>query len=469
MVPESSFAEKNPFTRRKLLGGSVAFTAGSLASACGQPAATIGGGASGKPLAQASEIDFYHRWDGVREPLMAAQIEDFKKIQPNIKINQSMVIGSGEGFYDGMPYDKIITMLAAGNPPDVIMVDVRTTADFAGRNALQFLDSMLTRDKISLQETFYPASVSLAQFNGRTPALPQVVTGASHILFMNVDVWQASGLDVKRPPKTWEELIDVAQKLTRRSGSGFDQVAGVFPSGFKMWATANAVPWISADRKRILFNTTEAVDALQYQLDSTNRLYGSNAALGEWYRNVGGATAAGRQVTGGYAAFLTNKQAIDINGNWQPFQYSQDAPQLKFAAAMLPHNGKNPRAKSANLADGGWNYGMMAGSKKQDAAWEWLKYITAGEGNAKFFKAQGRPSVVRKYNDAPDLKRLEYWDVLVKTMESATAIPVNQAWARVDRLFGTMQSKVLSGEMAPKAAVEEHARLAQEELDQANR
>lgn len=457
-------------TRRTILGSAALVGVSGVLAACGAgggtaPSAQTGGAKAAAP----ATVEFHHRWDGNREPLMNAQIDDFKKIQPNITINQSMVLCSGEGCYDGMPLDKIIAMMAAGNPPDAIMIDVRSTAEFGAKKALMSVDDLLKRDKIGLKETFYPASVALAQYEGKTVAMPQVVVGASHILWMNDAVWQASGLDVKKPPKNWDELLDVSQKLTKRSGTEFEQIAGVFPGAFKAWAASNAVPFVSADRKKLLFNTPEAVATLEYMLNSTNRLYGSNQALSDWLRTVSGSASGGRTITGEYGGFLNNRVGIHVNGNWIPFQVNQDNPQVKITAAMLPFNAKNSKAKSSNLADAGWNYGIMSGSKNVDATWEWMKYISAGEGNAKFFEAQGRPSVVRKFNDTPEKKRLPYWDVVIKTMEEATAIPMPAGWRRVDTLIGRMQSDVISGKMAPKQAVDEYARLAQEEMDQAAR
>lgn len=104
-----------------------------------------------------------------------------------------------------------------------------------------------------------------------------------------------------------------------------------------------------------------------------------------------------------------------------------------------------------------------------DAAWEWTKYLTAGEGNPKFFRAQGRPSVVRKFNEAPELKKLLYWDVVTKTMEQATAVPMSPAWGKVSGHIDKMAAEVLASRLAPRAAVEQYAKLSQDELDQVGR
>lgn len=451
-------------TRRSL----VPLTSLPLLAACGVGASPQAPAPRAGDLA--AELEFMHRWGGVRIPLMDAQIADFNAQWPKIKVNAIDATKSGETLYDGMPYDNIITRVAAGDPPDVIMIDVRTTPDFASRNALLAVDALLKRDKIGLQETFYPSSVDLAQFGGKTVALPQVVTGAYHILWMNTDVWAQSGLDVKKPPKTWDELLDASQRLTRRDGAGgFSQIAGGMPSVFKAWATANTVQWISADRKKILFNTQESVDALEYMLNSVNQLYGTYEAMVAFSADMQLTGASGAQVRGNDAAFYQGKSGIVIGGADRPFIHKQNAPQLNFAGAMMPFNGRNPKARSTNISDIGWNYAILAGSKKADAAWEWLKYISAGEGNAKFFKAQGRPSVVRKFNETPDLKALPYWDVVLKTLEAASPMPMSVAWRKIDVLLATLGMDVVTRKKAPKPALDEVARLAQDELDQVAR
>ena len=306
------------------------------------------------------------------------------------------------------------------------------------------------------------------QYEGKSVGMPQTVV-APHVLWANASMWQAAGLDVAKLPRTWEELLTASQRLTRRTADGFDQIAGVLPHSFVMWATTNGVEWISDDRKKILFhsgeNAARATETLEFMVDATARLYGALATMEQWVKSLAGPVGVGF----GYAGFVTNKVAMQIEGAWQPYRFGLDAPDLKYVAGLVPFNGRNPKARSANLGDNGFNYAVLAASKKVDAAWEWTKYLTAGEGNPKFFRAQGRPSVVRKYNEAPDLKKLPYWDVVTKTMEQATPLPMSPAWTKVTAQVGKMAADVLGGKLAARAAVEQYARLAQDDLDQAAR
>src|SRR5688500_19321629 len=125
-------------TRRTLL----TTTAPILLAACGAAGGT-------PPAAQFKDpvtLEFAHRWEGVREPLIAQQIESFAKVQPNIKINaQQLYCSGGENCLGGMDLGKVTTQIAAGTPPDLFMVQSPFAADFASRSSLKSLNDHAKR------------------------------------------------------------------------------------------------------------------------------------------------------------------------------------------------------------------------------------------------------------------------------------------------------------------------------------
>ena len=217
-------ATARPTTRRTLLLGSTAAGLSSGLTACGQAGTGGTGGTAGSPLPATGEpvtIDFYHRWQAEREPVMVEQVNDFHKLQSRVQINNNLMWPWSQ--------EKILTMVVAGTPPDVTMIDLTGTADFASKGALHGVETLLKRDRISPKDTFYPASVQLMQYEGKNVAMPQTVAGVNHILWINVEMWQRAGLDVAKLPKTWDDLLAAALTLTKRSDGGFEQIAGIYP------------------------------------------------------------------------------------------------------------------------------------------------------------------------------------------------------------------------------------------------
>ena len=154
-------------------------------------------------------VDFQHRWEGVREPLIAQQVEGFAALQPNIKINNQNVFcsGSAEGCYGGMPYDKIYAQIAAGTPPDAFMVQSDYASDFSGKGALRNVSDLARRDKIDLPKTYYPALVQMATYKGSVNGLPQLSAGDSPYLYLSKEVAESAGVDVSKPPASWDDLV----------------------------------------------------------------------------------------------------------------------------------------------------------------------------------------------------------------------------------------------------------------------
>ena len=106
-----------------------------------------------------------------------------------MRVNSQLVFGNGEGFFDGMPYDKILAQISAGTPPDVIMMGSDVAAAWARRQgALRPLDEPLKRDKVEPDKLFYPALAQMARAQGKYQGLPQLTATDRAYLFMNKDV-----------------------------------------------------------------------------------------------------------------------------------------------------------------------------------------------------------------------------------------------------------------------------------------
>jgi multiple sugar transport system substrate-binding protein len=447
------------------LGGAVA-----LLAACGGSATTTGSGAQFK---EAVTIEFAHRWEGVREPLIQQQIDGFAKIQPNVKINaQQLYCSTGENCIGGMDYGKITTQLAAGTPPDVFMVQSPYAADYAAKGALKNLNDLAKRDKIDLPKTFYPALVTMGTYKGNVIGFPQLSAGDTPYLFMSIAVWQEAGADVTKPPSNWEELVATAQKLTKRGGGpgGFDRLGFDLPTSFLVWGPKNNTKILSDDATKVLFNSQEGIDTLQWMSNTAQQLYG------KWENRGVFLTANAAQGTGGSRApRYTNKVGMWDDGVWHFFEIKAEKeihnPAFQYSATLLPHNVKNSQAKLVSQADVVWLYSLTAATKKADAAFEWLKYITAGEGNRIFVKAQNRPSPAPKINEDPDFsKDIPLWNTVIKkALEIMVPLPQTPAWGKINTAINKMTGDVLNGAKSPRDAIADATREAELAIEEFKR
>ncbi|MGH2370753.1 MAG: ABC transporter substrate-binding protein, partial [Chloroflexota bacterium] len=210
------------WSRRRLLRTATIGGGATALAGCGPAEApSAGAGKSAQPVS----LEFQHRWEGSRKDLIDKLIAEYRAAKPHVQIDNQLVFGSGEGFFDGMPYDKILTQVAAGTPPDVIMIGSDMAAAWARRGtALRALDQALKRDKIDPAKVFYPALAQMARATGKYYGLPQLTANDRAYLFMNKDVVAAAGLDAAKGPQSWDELVTWSQKLTKREGATLAQI-----------------------------------------------------------------------------------------------------------------------------------------------------------------------------------------------------------------------------------------------------
>ena len=171
-----------------------------------------------------------------------------------------------------------------------------------------------------------------------------------------------------QPRKTWPDLATAADRLTKRDTGRLGFASGGL---WTQYQACNNGRLFSQDLKKVTWNGKEGLDAMQFEVDLEKRLYGGGSGL--------------KEALGGQAqeqAFASGKLSMLNNGVYFAFyQLKQLAPDLPYGAADFPFSGTNPQAKSLNFSDGGWGYNIPQGAKNPDAAWEWLKYTCAGEGN----------------------------------------------------------------------------------------
>ena len=453
-------------TRRSVLAGATPL----VIAACGTAA---GGTGTGAQIKETVTLEFAHRWEGVREPLIAQQVESFAKIQPNIKINaQQLFCSSGENCLGGMDLGKVTTQIAAGTPPDLFMVQSPFAADFASRGSLKNLNDHAKRDKLDLNKTFYPALVTMASYKGNLIGLPQLSAGDTPYLFMSNAALQEAGVDPNKPPANWEDLVTMSQRLTKKGGGagGFDRIGFDLPNSFLLWASKNNAKMLSDDATKATFNSPEGIDALQWMFNTAQQLYG------KWENRGAFMTASAGQGTGGSRApYYTNKVGMWNSGVWHFFEILGEKqihnPSFTYSVALHPHNAKNPQAKQNSLADVVWLYSVPNGSKKVDAAFEWLKYITMGEGNRIFVKAQNRPSPAVKINEDPDFsKDNPHWNTTIKkALEIMVPLPQTPAWNKIAAALTKMQNDTMNAVKSPRDAIAEAAREAQLAIDEYKR
>jgi len=317
----------------------------------------------------------------------------------------------------GERLEKILTAMAGGQPPDVPMIgrqEIPMLVEKVG--GLLALDTFMTRDKTG-KALFYEAEINTCVYSGKTWGLPLPTAGTYGCVYYNRQWLTQEGIDPdKAPPRTWDQLQDLARRLTRLEGGRLVKLG--FPmeiNGLQFWhwlGLNGGKLWSDDGRKMVL---DKAEDTLQWMVDFRNRVNGGRVAL------------QGFPPGGGNAFYLAH-QAHFISGVWYWFYIKTEAPDLQAGIYLRPaRRGDAPKYLSLEA----WAYGIAKGSKIPEPAWLLVKFLTTDkDGGGWFMQQQGRPSPVKAFNQAPEMRQISpYWEVLLKALEDsvapATFLPVH--------------------------------------------
>ena len=351
-----------PRLRRRLAGGALAATLALALTAC---FGSSQGGASDNPNADVT-ITFWHGWSAPSEvKAIQATIDGFEKAHPNIHVK---AVGN-------ITDDKINQALRAGGSaaPDVVSsFTTDNVGEFCTSHAFVDLTSFLDKDGIDPTTTFPGPQLAYTQYKGDQCALP--LLSDAYGLYYNTDMFKAAG--ISGPPKTMSELDADAVKLTKSSGDSYSQL-GFLPDYhfYESTITHFAAQWsptyFTSDGKSNV-NTDPAIkDAMEWQKGLVDKLGGYSKL--DKFR-----TSTGEEFSDNNA-FMTGKVAMIIDGEWRAGMIDDSNSKVHYDVAPFPV----PDDMASQYGKGyttGTIVGIASTSSKQNAAWEFVKYLTTDTG-----------------------------------------------------------------------------------------
>ncbi|MGW2085955.1 ABC transporter substrate-binding protein [Streptomyces sp. NPDC001880] len=345
--------------RRKTAAALAATAAMSLlASACtGQS----NSGASDDPSKETT-ITFWHGWIDPNEVRgIQATVDAFEKAHPNIHVK---VVGN-------MTDDKVNQALRAGgsNAPDVVSsFTTNNVGKFCSSKAFVDLNPFLKKDGIDPDKTFPKAMNEYTQFDGVRCTVP--LLGDAYGLYYNKDAFEKAG--IAGPPKTWSEFAEAARKLTKSKGDSYEQL-GFMPNyhGYESTTEHYLGSWtpkyFDADGRSNIAKDPAFAAMLTAQKKLVDDLGGYEKL--EKYR-----TAFGDE-WGAEHPFHTGQVAMQLDGEWRLAMAEETEPDFEIGVAPMP-----VADDEADSWGKGYLTGTIAGiaatSKKQNASWELVKFMT---------------------------------------------------------------------------------------------
>lgn len=299
-------------------------------------------------------------------------IEMFEAENPDIQV-QLEPVGSGDY------YARILTQVAAGDPPDLLQIGDDAVPMFVDRGAFLPLDDFIASAEYPLDVSIYlPGVMEPGKWNGVQYLLPKDFSPMA--IYYNKKLFDAAGVPYPQEGWTWDDLLATAQQLTVADANGNVtqwgiQLPGPWTTGFEYWVAAAGGRLISEDGATFIgyMDSPEVQNAVQFYADLYNKY------------KVAPPPADMNAFGGGNSEFDNGTAAMRLFGRW-PQSGMKRNPNIDLGVAPLPAGAE----RAGVLFWGG--FGISALSDNPEAAWRFLRYYTGKEG-AEVWKDWALPTV----------------------------------------------------------------------------
>ncbi|MDT0345065.1 extracellular solute-binding protein [Streptomyces litchfieldiae] len=356
-------------------------------------------------------------------------------------------------------FAKILTLIAAGTAPDVVYVATEGVQLFARRLGVP-LDAWVRRDAAELREYFadvHPSLVESMMYEGSLYQLPVEFNAAD--MYLNTEVLARAGAELPPPDWTREDFTTLLRDMKRTGGSDFTPYYWTN----RLWG--GVVPWLFANDTNVLAESRAPGGEWLW-----NEFYpgGQGEGRGGGYRwTTPQATSARVEEVYDYLASLiqdglcsrpeggsgTNLVGVFSTGRvgvtpaggfWAGGLHTAGMPNDAYDVQYFP------RWRGQRHQYGAAGYALLRTSKKQDEAWEFIKYTARKDVLTELFKENQTTPARRSMVDAARYRETGpgHWQVFYDTLDrfpTTGPIPAPPQVAEVEELLIKHTGTALAG------------------------
>ena len=357
-------------------------------------------------------------------------VDAFTARHPDISVRLQAIQGTDWADF----FAKILTMVAAGTPPDVCVVATEGAQLFAERLA-EPLDEFIKRDAAQVQDYFddvHPSLIEAFMYKGSFYQMPIDFNAAN--MYFNTEAMRRAGVPYPAADWTHQDFLTMARQMRRAAGSGFVP----FYWTNRLWG--GIVPWLYINDTSFLTETKSPGGEWLW-----DRFYpdhkgaysggflweGSNAsdpkvaesfefvrALVEEGLGTSPAQGGGNELVGqfsGGSIGMTPAGGFWVQGLSEAGLTPQDYDVAYF-----------PKWRTQRHQFGAAGYAILKTSERKDEAWEWVKFCTSREGMQLAFPSPNTTPTRRSMcNEALySQKGPAHWKVFYDTLDQLPCAPI---------------------------------------------
>ena len=309
------------------------------------------------------ELEFvYHKTESNAIDAMETVINNFNAANPGIKVNFVQVPDTATVLQSRAQLNEMPDMFGCttGNMFELMFED-GIIMDLTGQ---EFLSSV------------EPSSLEMSTYNGKNWRLPYSLS--CYGLYVRTDIFEEQGLAL---PTTWDELMDVCEKLT---------AAGITPFALpdktmvyqRMERMMSFMSEDDSEFKQIAAGELEAKDSKLLQNYANASLQIVNYMTPE---------SLGAEYTESYQQLIAGQAAMTINGGWSLATLKDYDPDIKVALIPMPnHTGEESKV----VVSIDTNFCISSSTKHPEECLKFFEYLAQPEVAQVYADKEGSPCVI---------------------------------------------------------------------------
>jgi len=322
---------------------------------------------------QRVQVEFWHGLSQPEGGMLEKVVSDFNASQTKYEVKAT--------FKGGYPETMVAAIAAfrAGTAPHIVqMFEVGTATMMAAKGAIKPVFELMRDAGVAFDPKAYVPAVRgyYSTSDGRMLSMP--FNSSTPITWYNKDAFKKAGLDPTKPPRTWEETREAAEKI---------RAANATTCGFTVsWPTWTQYENFSAIHNVPLATKANGMDGLDAELKINSPLHIKHLQTLMDMHKEGTFKYGGRDGAGN-SLFTSGECAIIHASSGMRARVVSEA-KFDYGVAMLPYYKGTPGAPKNSII-GGASFWVMTGPKR-----------TADEYKAvaEFFRYLGRPEVDAKWH-----------------------------------------------------------------------
>ncbi|NME05559.1 ABC transporter substrate-binding protein [Psychrobacillus sp. BL-248-WT-3] len=307
-------------------------------------------------------ISFWHAMSGSGQTALDNIVADFNASQEDYEVKAEF-----QGSYEES-LTKLRSVGGTADAPAITQVFEVGTKYMIESGFIEPMQKFIDEDNYDLSQ-LEENILNYYSLDGELYSMP--FNSSTPVMLYNKDAFKAAGLDPENPPKTFQEVIDAAAKLKTDEMKGFSMLTyGWF---FEQLVATQGGLYVNEDNGRAgdateaVFNGEEGQRVFEF-LNTMNEA-GTFGNFGTNWDDI-------------RAAFQSGKVAMYMDSSAGVRGIIDNAP-FEVGAAYIPYADEVDRK---GVVIGGASLWMSKGIAEieQKAAWEFMKYLTTPEVQAKW-------------------------------------------------------------------------------------